>query len=145
MAVFVGMKALRAFYPKISCFSGVYATIPAKERRFSQKKVKPGKNCLKILGWNNNKVWKQSIRNQKFLSIEVKSSTRRERFLLSITQLIMSDVGTHSDCENIFFPKNCSSFAVECNWISQISQNLQRLIFFQENGWAYLKWLDLFK
>ena len=35
--------------------------------------------------------------------------------------------------EHEFFSSNCGNFAVECDWNSKISQNVQNLFFFQKN------------
>ena len=39
----------------------------------------------------------------------------------------------------IFFSPNCSRFAVECDWNSKISQNVQNLFFFFEKRWVFRK------
>ena len=41
--------------------------------------------------------------------------------------------------EREFFPPNCSKFAVECNWESKNSQNIQNLGFFWKNNVFFSK------
>ena len=38
-----------------------------------------------------------------------------------------------------------SKFAVECNWNSEISQNVQNLGFFKKNRWVFRKNLEFFE
>ena len=47
--------------------------------------------------------------------------------------------------EHEFFSPNCSKFAVECDWNSMISQNVQNLGFFwKKNRWVFRKKLWIF-
>ena len=45
----------------------------------------------------------------------------------------------------VFFSSNCSKFAVECDWNSGNSQNVQNLGFFKKNRWVFWKKMNFLK
>ena len=76
-------------------------------------------------------TWRQII-----YIMRAKSSAQRERLFLP-------------DCANCIhvgsrFPPNCSTFAVECDWLSNISQNMQNLVFFLKLDGFFSKKMNFF-
>ena len=66
-------------------------------------------------------------------------------FLPDVCQLSSRHIGQFvhaTERENSFWP-NCSKFAVECDWNSKSSQNVQNWLFWK-NRWAFGKKIEFF-
>ena len=82
--------------------------------------------------------------------MEAKSSSQMGCFWLflpDVCQLRSRHIGkfVHATEREISFWPNCSKLAVECDWNSKNSQNVQNLGFFWKNGWVFWKktWIFL--